>query len=82
MGKTRIVWGGLVGVLGTDYPEPDASGLRRHDRRVRGEAYATLLFRERAGFRASLQRHRRSSNVYGFDYEGTVFFAGIVAGWF
>jgi hypothetical protein len=56
--------------------------MRRRDRTVRAQAYATLALRDRAGLRLSIERHRRSSNLEGFDYDGTVVFAGIVLGWF
>jgi hypothetical protein len=81
-GKTRTNLGGSVGLQWTQYPLPDASGAVRRDRRIRGEAYATLLARDRAGIRVSAARHRRSSNIERLDYEGTVLFAGIVLGWF
>lgn len=81
-GNTRRNWGAKLGLQGVSYPEPDSSGNRRQDRRVRAEAYATFLARDKAGLRLSVARHRRTSNLEGYDYEGTVFFAGIVLGWF
>jgi len=81
-GARRASVGGILGFQASDYTQGTLEGARRRDRRVRVVAYATLPFRERAGLRLSVERHRRSSNLEGFDYDGTVVFAGMVLGWF
>jgi hypothetical protein len=82
VGRRRSTVGGILGLQAADYARAVDDGARRRDRRVRMVAYATLPFRERAALRLSVERHRRSTNLEGFDYDGTVFFAGMVLGWF
>ncbi|HEX5043090.1 MAG TPA: hypothetical protein VFV75_09290 [Candidatus Polarisedimenticolaceae bacterium] len=82
VGARRSTFGASLGWQAMDYARGLAAGARRRDRTVRTQAYATLIVRERAGLRLSVEKHRRSSNLEGFDYDGTVFFAGMVLGWF
>ena len=81
-GARRSTFGASLGLQALDYARGVEGDPRRRDRTVRAQAYATLLVRDRAGLRLSVEQHRRSSNVEGFDYDGTVVFAGVVLGWF
>lgn len=82
LGVRGTSWGAKVGLQAVDYARGLELEARRRDRRVFGQVYATLQLRQRTALRLSVERHRRSSNLEGFDYDGTVFFAGMVLGWF
>jgi hypothetical protein len=73
---------GLDVLLGrNEYGEPDEDGIVRKDRRWSGDLYFDFKLTRVFGFRVSLIKERRTSNIDRFDYDAFLTFTGITLGW-
>jgi hypothetical protein len=62
-------------------PEPTFDDVVRKDRRWATDLYFDFKLTRVFGFRVSLTKERRSSNIPRFDYDAFLTFTGITLGW-
>jgi len=62
-------------------PEPSYDDIVREDRRWAADLYFDFKLTRIFGFRVSLTKERRNSNIPRFDYDAFVTFSGITLGW-